>query len=282
MRRSLELSTGIPSVRPRGLLLCAALLGLGLQAHPPSGAAPPACSTTAGLSTCLYPGRPPALVLLTGLGRAMDSWPPSFLEALNRSAAVLVYDRRGYGSSAPLPAEPRPGEPVTAEAASRDLEAVLARLGLGRVVLVGHSLGGLYAQFFARRYPQQVAAVVLLDAASPFEPLADPRFRTRAQLPPGSTDDRENRGLDASIRQIRQGPPFPPVPLLVISATNHQSPQDLEAEWQRIQARTARQSPLGQQIVAEGSGHDIHIDQPALVVARIEQLLLQLRAAPSR
>jgi pimeloyl-ACP methyl ester carboxylesterase len=37
-------------------------------------------------------------------------------------------------------------------------------------IVVGHSLGGFYAQVFARRYPKDVAAVVLVDAASQFEP----------------------------------------------------------------------------------------------------------------
>jgi hypothetical protein len=33
----------------------------------------------------------------------MGSWSPPFLDALNRLAGVLIYDRRGYGQSAPLP-----------------------------------------------------------------------------------------------------------------------------------------------------------------------------------
>ena len=36
--------------------------------------------------------------------------------------------------------------------------------------MVGHSLGGFYMQAFARMYPQETAAVVLIDRASPFEP----------------------------------------------------------------------------------------------------------------
>ena len=30
-------------------------------------------------------------------------------------------------------------------------------------ILVGHSLGGLYMQLFARRYPQEVSGIVLVD-----------------------------------------------------------------------------------------------------------------------
>jgi pimeloyl-ACP methyl ester carboxylesterase len=144
------------------------------------------------------------------------------------------------------------------------------------VVPVGHSLGGLYAQYFARHYPRQVAAVVLIDAASPFEPIADPRFQTRATLKPGSTDDWENRGVETSILPTRQSPAFPPVPLVVLTATDHRAPEAFEQEWPGIQAQTAAQSPFGRQVMAEGSGHGIHKDQPELVIDQIRQSVLRL------
>jgi pimeloyl-ACP methyl ester carboxylesterase len=131
-----------------------------------------ACHQTADKATttlgyCLYPGPGPLLVLLSGLGNGMASWPPSFLQALNSFAAVLIYDRRGYGASASLAPEP-----MTAQAVAADLQQLLQTLHVRPpVVLVGHSLGGLYAQYFARNYPQEVAAVVLIDASSPFERL---------------------------------------------------------------------------------------------------------------
>jgi pimeloyl-ACP methyl ester carboxylesterase len=232
----------------------------------------PTCQMAADLSYCRYPGPGPLLVLLPGLGNDMQAWPATFLQALNRFAGVLTYDRRGYGRSAPL----RPA-PVTAQAAAADLHRLLEHLGISQpVVLVGHSLGGLYAQYFARHYASQVVAVVLIDAASPFEPLADPRFQTRATLEPGATDYWENAGVETSILQTRQSPPFPPIPLLVLTATDHSSPQAFEQEWRHIQAQTAAQSPLGRQVMAQGSGHYIHNDQPELVIDQIRQLVLRL------
>ena len=236
----------------------------------------PTCAVAADLSYCRYPGPDPLLVLLTGLGNDMDAWPATFVHALNQMAGVLTYDRRGHGRSADL----RPA-PVTADTVAADLRQLLDRLHIGQpVVLVGHSLGGLYAQDFARHSPQQVAAVVLIDAASPFEPIADPRFEPRATLVPGSTDDWENRGVDPSVLQTHQAPPFPRIPLLVLTATDHGAPEAFEQEWQRIQAHTAAQSPLGRQVIAQGSGHYIHHDQPELVIDRIRQLVLQLRHGP--
>lgn len=231
------------------------------------------CGKAAGLSYCLHAGADPLIVLVTGLGNSMQTWPAAFVHALNSFAGVLVYDRKGHGASAALA-----GAPVTARDAAADLDALLAQIGIRRpVVLVGHSLGGLYAQYFARNYPKRVAGVVLLDASSPFEPIGDPMFRTRAKLAPGSTDDLENRGVDPSIAQTRGSPPFARIPLVVISATDHGSPPAFEARWQEIQAETATQSPLGRVVVAQRSGHDVQDDQPNLVVDQIRTMVTSLR-----
>jgi pimeloyl-ACP methyl ester carboxylesterase len=101
----------------------------------------PDCRMAADLSYCRYPGSDPLLVLLTGLGNDMHSWPPTVVQALNRLAGVLIYDRRGYGRSAALPPEP-----VTVKTATANLQQLLESLHLRQpVVLVGHSLGGLYS-----------------------------------------------------------------------------------------------------------------------------------------
>ncbi len=85
----------------------------------------PACGNAAGLSYCRYDGAAPTVVLLTGLGNSMQSWPASFVSALNGLAGVIVYDRRGHGGSAPLAAEP-----LLAKAAAADLDALLADMSI--------------------------------------------------------------------------------------------------------------------------------------------------------
>jgi pimeloyl-ACP methyl ester carboxylesterase len=49
-----------------------------------------------------------------------------------------------------------------------DLAALLTAAGeAGPMVLVGHSMGGLFVRLFARRHPQRVLGVVLVDAVTP-------------------------------------------------------------------------------------------------------------------
>ncbi|MFR9804483.1 alpha/beta fold hydrolase [Pseudonocardia sp. RS010] len=70
----------------------------------------------------------------------------------------VLYDRLGTGWSDVVDL-PRPGSRVT-----DDLRELLEAIGLpGPYVLVGHSLGGLYARLFAKRFPDDVAGLVLLD-----------------------------------------------------------------------------------------------------------------------
>jgi pimeloyl-ACP methyl ester carboxylesterase len=58
---------------------------------------------------------------------------------------------------------PRDGQTVVEE-----LRQVLRQKGLKPpYVLVGHSLGGLYTQLFARAYPDEVSGLVLVDAMYP-------------------------------------------------------------------------------------------------------------------
>lgn len=82
--------------------------------------------------------------------------------ALAMDFDVCSYDRAGLGWS-----DAAPGPADAASAADR-LHGLLAAAGVdGPLLLVGHSLGALIARVFARRYPRQVAGLVLLDGSHP-------------------------------------------------------------------------------------------------------------------
>lgn len=79
---------------------------------------------------------------------------------------VCTYDRAGYGWSE-AGSQPRDSRQVATE-----LHTLLARAGIeDKIVLVGHSLGGLFVQYYARTYPQQVAGIVLIDSVHPEQSL---------------------------------------------------------------------------------------------------------------
>ena len=53
----------------------------------------------------------------------------------------------------------------------------------------------------------------------------------------------EEAGFAPSAAVMLAGPPFPPVPLIVLAATDHGVTPEREALWQEVQAQTAALSP---------------------------------------
>jgi pimeloyl-ACP methyl ester carboxylesterase len=86
-----------------------------------------------------------------------------YLNVQERAAALatsVVYDRAGTGWS------DRADLPRTSAQVVSELRELLPAAGVpAPYLLVGHSLGGLYARHFAQRFPGEVAALLLLDPA---------------------------------------------------------------------------------------------------------------------
>jgi pimeloyl-ACP methyl ester carboxylesterase len=205
----------------------------------------------------------PTVVFESGQGLGMASW-DQVAPRLAACARVVVYDRAGVGASPPRPIN----LPVMADTVADELARLLRKIGAPPpYILVGHSLGELYVQAFARLYPNDIAAVVLVDAASPLEPPGV--FVSTATLAPGSISAAEEAGVAPSEAALLSGPPFPPIPLIVLAATDHDDTPQREALWREVQLRTAKLSPQGQLEVVNHSGHFIQVDRPDVVIAAV-------------
>ncbi|MCM6774837.1 alpha/beta hydrolase [Nocardia sp. CDC159] len=92
------------------------------------------------------------LVLIHGWSCCLEYWNPQ-INAFAGEYRVVSYDQRGHGEST------LGSERFSADQLAGDLSAVLdAVLRPGqRAVLVGHSMGGMTIQAWARRFPEQVA-----------------------------------------------------------------------------------------------------------------------------
>ncbi len=112
------------------------------------------------------------LLFLHGFSNDAHVWDwaaPAFAE----SYRVVALDHRGHGDS-----DRDPEGRYDHETMARDVAAALESLGVARVVLVGHSLGGRVAMRFAGLFPEQVAGLVIVDSA----PELDARGTTRIRL----------------------------------------------------------------------------------------------------
>lgn len=140
----------------------------------------------------------PAVVFLHGLGRDHEQFIP-LASALIASRRVVAVDLPGFGASAELTGA-RAWEPI-----AETVIDLVACLELGRVTLVGHSLGGAIAIVAAADRPEFVERLVLVTPACYRNPLAvDERLlqmpllgRTMFRRAIGTTVLRRHVGHDA-------------------------------------------------------------------------------------
>ncbi len=105
----------------------------------------------------------PTLVLDAGLGNSSLIW-TDLQPKLAETTQVCSYDRAGFGWS-----EPRSIR-QDADAIASELHQLLTVAGVtGPIVLMGHSIGGLYIRDFAAHYPAQVAGLIFIDSSSPLQ-----------------------------------------------------------------------------------------------------------------
>jgi pimeloyl-ACP methyl ester carboxylesterase len=100
-------------------------------------------------------GSGPTMVLLSGYGTSAPAIDFAPLIRELDAFDVVVVEGFGYGYS-DLDVGERTVENITAE-----LHEVLAKLQVDEpVILIGHSVGGVYARYYANAYPEEVAAIV--------------------------------------------------------------------------------------------------------------------------
>lgn len=93
-------------------------------------------------------------------------WSHDYVELVERLAGahvrVVTYDQRGTGRST-HPAD----DSYAMSDYVADVQAIRTALGVPALHLMGHSFGGLVAQFYLAAYPTQVASLTLFDSMPP-------------------------------------------------------------------------------------------------------------------
>ena len=255
----------------------------------------------------------PTVLFESGLGGNGLEWSP-VAEPLAARTRVCSYDRAGYGWSDPGGHDRRAGR--LAGELSRLIDAAGVS---GPFVIVAHSFGGLVARLVVEERADVVGLVLLDSSheeqfarleASGGRPMV-PRgrqFVISQNEPPRSLPEDVRRKLAAFNRmrktyhathgemagflastdevrraRARRGAPYP-VPVTVVRRgrdlyAGKRTGAAKTAAWIELQEDLATLGSPGRLVVAEGSGHHVHADAPALVVAEIERLLERVPAA---
>lgn len=223
----------------------------------------------------------PNIVFFNGFRMHFNSWQDVELKC-NDDLNLLFFNRLGIGHSLKA-TEDQSGEVVT-DAIYRLLMELNPKAPW---LIVAHSLGGLYANLFARRHPSCIRGILFVESAHPNE-IAD---RLRFEPPKWVTHlnngikriekvfDRYKFSEDECIRQtvaaIEDAQDFPNIPITVITGTKKLPFVPTEAHTCHL----ARQQELltlsenSTSVIASSSGHFPQVTEPEIVVAALNELL---------
>jgi pimeloyl-ACP methyl ester carboxylesterase len=220
---------------------------------------------------------PRSVILESGLGDTLDVWQDVQHRIADRCSRTLAYTRAGYQGSDPPENGLRDAATIVAE-----LRQELHRQRIPPpYVLVGHSLGGLYMQYFARNYPEEVAGLVLVDAT---------HWNQHMELDPTANAPsvygrmvisfvpwimrRELKDSVVAGEQVHDSPPAHLLPTIVLSSTigpKGETP-DSRAVAGRLQDDISTDFPGSQHIRVDSASHYIQHDRPDVVIEAARQL----------
>jgi len=240
---------------------------------------------------CTGSGKP--TVMIVGAGYSFD-W--SLVQpAVSTFARVCTYDPPGSVWS-------DAGPPPTCDGRVLEIHKMVASAGIdGPLVLVGHSIGAVFARLHASRYPAEVAGMVLVDHAGAYKfspgdpPLAGRSAATASgedsekRLPPmaqeihrwTSARDAGHAGpmipfFNSCIAEVAKKDPGHAAiaaPLIVIA----NSALARLADYQSAQAGLLALSRNSKAMVARTSGHLVPMDDPDTVIEAIRQVVTAAR-----
>lgn len=246
----------------------------------------------------------PIVVVDAGMGTAPveDAGWQGIAAKIAPVTRVCLYDRAGLGSSDPAPEARR-----TSFDAAADLHTALRKAKLkGPYLLVGHSIGGLHAQAFAARYPDDTAGLVLVSPTHP-----DQIATWLAVLPPPAPDEEkalaqtrvtlksmnedptwneERLDFRPSAAQARRLKSLGAKPLIVathspryrmVPGLSEPMAIKLETATQQLQKQLLSLSSNAKQNIAPTAGHGLPHEASGFVIDNILEGVARVRSTPS-
>ncbi len=119
----------------------------------------------------------PTVLMLHGRSQQAHSW--DFISlALSHRCHVLALDQRGHGDS-----DWATDGDYSTEAQQGDIDGFVEALGLDGFVLIGHSMGGRNAYVWASRHPQALKGLMIVDTGPESGTVGLKRMRVFRELP---------------------------------------------------------------------------------------------------
>jgi pimeloyl-ACP methyl ester carboxylesterase len=287
------MSMGWKTTAPFLLLACAGCQVRAPSSPPPPATAPPAWPDHGMVDIaggtrlhvhCVGEGSPMVLIDECLNCGASDYLP--ILSGIGRFTRACVYDRAGWEYSSPA------SKPHLTKQIVGELRKLVGERDEG-IVLVGHGLGGLFAQLYARDFPRSVAGMVLMDPLTKdydsryyamFPPGAIAKMRSELAASPENLDPDDVFGAMADLRRaplslgerplvvVTHGKPPPP-----LYGIPGDSWAKVEATWRAMEADVTSLSTNSAHIVAPAAG-SLHAEAPDRVVTATWQVVSSVRS----
>lgn len=167
------------------------------------------------------PAQGSPLVLITGLGFDLTTWPDSLVRGLTEHGhRVIRVDNRDEGrsfrASTPPPTARQlltgalPAGQYTVEDMAQDVADALHTLGIDRADVLGFSLGGMIAQSLAAHHPERVRRLISLCSTTGDPSVGTVAASTAAMLAlPGAQTRRTYVRARMVMSRHLAGPGFP-------------------------------------------------------------------------
>lgn len=220
------------------------------------------------------------VVFESGAGNDHTVWTEKAVASqINSNFDVLMYDRAGYGKSENGPT------PRNINRLRSELESVINKFSNGRkVILIGHSLGGLIIRDYAIKNPLKTAALLFVDPShefynKPSQTDEDLLYET-AKNAGGA-----NSGVALEIREFIEDlkytsalPSLPNVPVIVLTSMQLDATHSSSDKLIFYNAHELLKNGVTDftHIVTTKSGHFIMLDEPALVIDNFNLLISKL------
>ncbi len=224
----------------------------------------------------------PCIIFLNGFGARIASW-KKVIPDIADVGTLLLYNRAGIGKSSKATTK-QSGDVVIAT-----LREVLKSLQLAPpYIIVGWSIGGLFANLFARMYPSETQAVVFVESSSsnpdevktllahvsPLVKMIERLEKFIYRLFPNS-GNWEYSLIEESRALVRGAGVFPEIPIVVLSGakTSWLRSKSLAEAGAALDGELAALTSSGRHIISVKSGHVLGWTEPELVIDAIRSVI---------
>lgn len=224
----------------------------------------------------------PNIVLINGGSGPIEGW-MKIIQQISEISSVFSYNRFGVLGS-DKPKEPQDGTEIVST-----LREALTIVGFEPpYLLVGHSLGGLYANLYARLYPNEVVGIVFLESSHPKDLDLNEyqgstvkfinKLFTMFDSFSAQKQFNEVHFVKETVNQLNQLDTFPEIPVYVITGgkENRMIPEEVKNKRLENQLELLSLSRNSKHIIAERSGHFPQITEPSVVINTIRDCVNEI------